>query len=76
MRRKWKIFTTLVKSFFTCVHLSDTCTADEFVRKVSEDEKTETWNCWCTCKCGEKKLPKTLTFDRAYLDQLRSVGLM
>jgi len=65
----------LIKNIFTCVHFADKCTADERVRKVSEDKNTETWNCWCTCKCGKTDIPKTMTFDKAYLDQLRALGV-
>lgn len=74
--KTWRVLKLLVKNIFSCAHLADTCTADQYVRKVSEDKATETWNCWCTCKCGKTEIPKTLTFDKAYLDQLRSAGVM
>jgi hypothetical protein len=64
-----------IKSKFKCVHLVDTCSADERVKKVADDGKTETWNCWCTCKCGATKIPKTMEFQKAYLDELRAMGL-
>jgi len=65
----------LIKGVFKCIHLADTCTADERVKKVADNGETETWNCWCTCKCGKTKIPKTMTFEKAYLDHLRSLGV-
>ena len=74
--KNWTALKLLVKNVFTCVHLVDKCAAEEFVMKVSEDNDTETWNCWCNCKCGEERIPKTMTFSKAYLDELRSMGLL
>ena len=65
----------LIKSKFKCVHFIETCSADERVHKVADDGKTETWNCWCTCKCGATKIPKTMEFNKAYLEELRAMGL-
>jgi hypothetical protein len=74
---KWAALKLLVKSWFKCVHFAHDCTADEFVKKVADDGKTETWNCWCTCnKCRTMQVPKTLTFEKGYMDQLRSMGLL
>ena len=76
MSRNLHAIGLLIKNIFTCVHFADKCTPDEFVKKVADDGDTETWNCWCTCKCGETELPKTKTFRKGYLDQLRSSGVM
>ena len=74
---RWAAFKLFVRSWFKCVHLAHDCAPDEFVKKVSQDETTETWNCWCTCnKCRKQRVPKTLTFEKSYIGQLRSMGLL
>lgn len=76
MNRKFAIFKHFVKSIVSCVHFEKDCVCDERVEKYAEDQNTESWHCYCTCKkCGEKKVKKNMTFNKTYLEALRSAGV-
>ncbi len=71
----FKALCLLFKSMFTCVHFVEDCTADERVKKLSDDGEIEEWGCYCTCKCGKTNIKKVISFKKSYLDALRSAGV-
>ena len=64
-----KLFWLYIKSFFVCLHLPSSLTVNQRVKKTNDDGFHETWECDCTCKCGEEHVTQKFLFSKDFLNK-------